>query len=491
MKPIFTNIIPNLLYREVGLEKMNKYDTLLSNTKIFAIATFSSKLMVFLLMPLYTRLLSPADYGIMDIIVQTANLIVPIAFISISEAVIRYGLDKNTKKSDVFTTGISTCFKGFLVLLLFLPLLKLYPTISDYIVLIYIYVISACLRAVCSQFTRGIGLVRLYAFDGVLATLTIIIFNIIFMVGLKMGVTGYVLSIILSNFISVLFLFISANLGKYLKFGQASKKLKREMYAYSLPLIPTTIFWWVMNVSDRYIVNYFLGEDITGLYSAAYKLPTIITLVSSIFAQAWQLSAVNEYETDDKDRFYSKIFGFLQAVIFTAASGIILLIKPLTIALVAKPYYPSWDYTPILVYAVVFSCFATFLGSFYMASKKNSMSLITTMMGAGLNIVLNMLFIPKMGGEGAAFATLISYFVVFITRAIDTRRFVKLKIDIPVLALNIIAMSLQVFASVISVERNYIVQILMTLFIIALNMKTLTYAFVSLIEMKNNKRKKK
>lgn len=469
----------------------NKYNTLFSNTKIFAISTFSSKLMVFLLMPLYTRLLTPADYGIMDIIVQTSNLIIPLTFISISEAVIRYSLEKSVKKSDVFTVGITTSFKGFLVLILFIPLLKLYPTISNYVVLIYLYVISACLRAVCSQFTRGIGLVKLYATDSFLATFTIIAFNLIFMLALKMGVTGYILSIILSNFLSVIFLFVFAGLNRYLKLGGESKKLKKEMIAYSLPLIPTTIFWWIMNVSDRYIVNYFLGEDITGLYSAAYKLPTIITLVSSIFTQAWQLSAISEYDNEDKDKFYSKIFSFLQAGIFTAASGIILLIKPLTIILVAKPYYPSWDFTPTLVFAVVFSCFATFFSSFYMASKKNNMSLFTTLLGAVLNIILNIMFIPKLGGVGAAVATLISYFVVFATRAVDTRRFVKLKINIPILLLNIITISVQVIAWSLNVNHNWLVQLLLTAFTVVLNMKTLVYALVSLIEMKSQNRRNK
>ncbi len=459
------------------------------NTIIFGIATFSSKLMVFLLMPLYTRLLTPEDYGIMDIIVNTCNLLIPLIFVSIHEAVIRYALDKSVRKSDVLTVGLTTCFKGFLVFLPFSFLFKLSESLGDYTFLIYMYVVSACLRAVCSQFTRGIGYIKLYAWDGIIATFTVVIFNLIFMLGFKMGVKGYILSVILSNFISVLFLAITGKLGRFLNFGGTSAKLRRQMIRYSLPLIPTTIFWWVMNVSDRYIVNAFQGPYDTGIYSAAYKIPTIITLLSAVFTQAWQLSAVSEYENEGKEKFYSKIFGFLQAVIFPVASGIIMLVKPFTMLLVAESYYDAYNYTPVLICAVIFSCFATFYSSFYMASKNNDMSLVTTLIGAIMNIVLNFAFIPKWGPQGAAIATLISYFTVFIMRAVDTKRFVKMKIDINNMALNFIAIGLQVTASILSVKNNWLVQILLCIFVVMLNFKTLVFALISFIEMKKRKGK--
>ncbi len=473
------------------MENKNRYQSLMSNTFIFALSTISSKLMVFLLMPLYTRLLSPADYAVMDIIVQTSNLLTPLVFVSISEAVIRYCLDASIKKHDVYTIGISTCIKGSLLFLLALPLLSLYELTSSYTLLIYFYVVSSCFRGVVSQFTRGIGLVRLYAFDSVFATLNIIILNIILMVGFKLGVTGYILSIVLSNFLSIIFLTTMANLNKYLILGKSSRRVSKQMIKYSAPLIPTTIFWWVINVSDRYIVNFFLGETITGLYSTAYKIPTIIFLISSIFTQAWQLSAISEYSEKDKDAFYSKIFSMLSATIFTAASGIILLLKPITYILVAPDYYPSLEYAPTLVLALIFSCFSTFYSSFYMASKQNKMSLITTMIGAFVNLALNFILIPIMGALGAAVATLISYMAVYLLRAVDTRRFVKLKVSILTMALNIAALGLQVVASTLSVNINWLVQLLLTVFIILLNLKPLLDILVMVIEAVQKKRKKK
>ena len=84
---------------------MDKYRRLVSNTVVFAIGTFSSKVLVFLLMPLYTWALSPDQYAVTDLIVQTGNLLLPLVTLGIVNAVIRFGLDKSVRKSDVLTSG--------------------------------------------------------------------------------------------------------------------------------------------------------------------------------------------------------------------------------------------------------------------------------------------------------------------------------------------------------------------------------------------------
>ena len=98
---------------------MNKYVKLIKNISVFAIGTFTSKLLVFLLTPFYTRMLSPDDYGVVNIIVDTSNLILPIATICITDAVIRFGLDRAVDRREVFTNGLMVILSGFAVFLLF------------------------------------------------------------------------------------------------------------------------------------------------------------------------------------------------------------------------------------------------------------------------------------------------------------------------------------------------------------------------------------
>lgn len=470
---------------------MNKYLKLVSNTIVFAIGTFSSKLLVFFLMPLYTRVLTPADYGIMDIIVNTSNLLTPIVIVSIGEGIIRFGLDKSEKKSEVFTTGLAISLGGFLIFALFIPIMGKIPYITGYQMLVYAYVLSACLKTVVSQFVRALGYVKLYAFDGLMNTLMMIILNIMLLVVFKLGVNGYILSVILANLFTTIGMFWIANLKKFVKLNAFSKKLSKAMILYSLPLTPTTIFWWITNVSDRYMVTYFIGESANGIYSVANKIPSLIITLSAIFIQAWQLSAVAEAEEKHRAKFYSNIFKSYQVVVFMAASAILVTIKPFTKIMYAEAYFESWQFVPFLVMSVIFSCFVTFLGTFYMVEKKNGMALVTTCIGAALNIALNLKYIPTKGAMGAAFATFISYFVVFLLRAIDTRRYVKLKFSLLQFTANLAIITAQVGAHLYlqdPVQSNLAQWGLITLMLIV-NLKTvLRIIYQALMMLKSKTR---
>ena len=360
----------------------NKYTTLISNTIIFALGTFGSKLLVFLLMPLYTSVLTTAEYGAMDVVVNVSNMLLPLVIVSINDGVIRFGMDRAYKRRDVFSTGIWVSLAGFGIFLIFWPAMKKIGMISDYTALIYLYVLAAALQGVSAQFVRAMGLVRLFAFNGILNTLSTVVFNVLFLVVMKWGMYGYVLSVILSNVASMIFLWIAARLYRYMRWWKGiDRDTVREMIIYSLPLIPATIMWSITNVSDRFFVTHYLGEAQNGIYSVAYKLPTIISVISAIFTQAWQLSAIGERESDDREQFYSNIFKSYQTIVFLAAGGILLLIKPLMHLLVSDSFFEAWQYTPLLVVSVVFSCFSSYFASFYMASKKNIMAMVTIFLG--------------------------------------------------------------------------------------------------------------
>lgn len=267
----------------------------------------------------------------------------------------------------------------------------------------------------------------MYAFDGVLSTITTIIFNILYLVVFQWGIVGYVMAIFTADFLSVIFLFTSAKLYRYIRFKGISRLTVSSMLRYCIPLIPTTMFWWIMNVSDRYIVSHVLGSEANGLFAVSYKVPTIVNLISTIFIDAWQISAFTEQTQLARERFFTKVFRTYQSLLFTAGSGLILFAKLITKLLVSDAFYASWEYIPFLVMATTFSCMVTFLGTVYMTEKKSVFALATTAIGAGINICLNLILIPRYGVNGGAFATFISYFVVFLLRAVHTRKYIKIR----------------------------------------------------------------
>jgi O-antigen/teichoic acid export membrane protein len=206
------------------------------------------------------------------------------------------------------------------------------------------------------------------------------------------------------------------------------------MLRYAVPLVPTALFWWVTSLSDRYFVQFIVGDAAQGVYAVSYKLPNLITLVSMIFTQAWQLSAFTEYKGPQGERFFSNIFRCYYTFVFIASSGLILLCKPVLGLLAPGPAWAdAWRYTPFLVLAVAFSTLVTFLGTIYNAVHKNGMVMFTTFIGAAVNIALNWLLIPLKGPwggpQGAAIATFASYFVVFFIRAVDSRKYIKIKMQ--------------------------------------------------------------
>lgn len=450
---------------------MDKYKKLLSNTIIFGISTFSSKVLVFLLLPLYTRILTNADYGVVDLIVQTSNLLIPIVTIGIANGVIRFGLDRSINRNDVFSTGLITIFCGFGVFLLFEPLLAKVQYISGYTFIIYCFVFMSSLRSLCTQFVRAKQMVRLFAFDGVLSTITTITFTVLFLVVFKLGINGYVLAIVVSDFLSVVFLFWAARLHKHIKFRIEDKSTPMAMLKYSIPLIPTTIFWWITNVSDRYIVAYMLGAQANGLYAISYKIPTIIILVSSIFTEAWKLSIVTENKADQRERFFINVFKSYSSIMFIAASGLIFLAKVITKLLVSNSFYASWRYVPFLIMATTFSCLVTFVGSIYMVEKKSGLTLATTFAGALINVILNFLLIPGFGVNGAAFATFISYAAVFIIRAVNTRRFIKIKWNSIKLFVNTLILLAQSFVMISEVSHWVVYEMVFFMILVFINAK--------------------
>lgn len=404
---------------------MDKYKKLISNTAIFAIGTFSSKVLVFLLMPLYTRVLDSSEYGVTDLIMQTGNLLVPFISLGIINAIIRFGLDKHVRKTDVFMTGLLCILGGFGILLLFWPLMGRIPFLQGHTALIYLFILFSSLRSLCSQFVRARGMVRLFAVDGIISTVTTVVLQVLFMVTFRWGVFGYILAIACSDAFSVLFLTVSASLYKFIQFRLPNRKISLDMLRYAVPMIPNTMLWWVTNASDRYLVAWMLGNDLNGLYAVAYKVPSLITLASGIFMDAWQLSAVTEEK--DRSRFFSRVFHSYSSLLFMLGSGAIVFAKLITTILVSPDYYTSWQYIPILVLATVYACLTNFLGSIYMVEKKSVLSLATTTVGAVANIALNLVLIPKLGVNGAAVATFASYFIVFLLRVRDTKRFLRIR----------------------------------------------------------------
>lgn len=417
--------------------KQNRVTKLLSNTIIFTVGKFVSKLIVIFMLPFYTSYLSQAEYSTADLITNFCNLVIPLACLGVSEGIFRNAATKNVDKEAFFTNGVMLMIFGSLGFAVISPIIGLLDFFNSYVLLIVCYVIASNLHSVCSQYICAIGKTRLFAGQGVLNTALTVTFNIIFLAGFDMGILGYVLAVVLADFLTTVFVFIAAKLHHAFIPSKISGGIMKELLRFCLPLVPSTVFWWITGVSDRYLVAAMSSEAENGLYAAAYKIPTLLTYVVTIFNDAWKLSAVSE--SDDKEKcadFYSQIYKYYIAVMFVGGGAIALFSRLLSKILFAESYYSAWIFIPILSAATVFTALDTFLGSVYFTVKRTTVSLWTSLIGAVLNVVLNLLWIPEWGAMGASVATFISYFCVYVIRAATMGRFMKFNMYHVKLAVN-------------------------------------------------------
>lgn len=407
----------------------NKYGELAKNTIIFACASFGAKLIMFFLLPLYTNVLSTSEYGIVELIITTIDLLTPVLTLSITDAILRFGLDKDIphekvlKDSFVFLAGVSV------IVIILTPLFGLYRPLKGYEWLVTITMIVFMFRSMFTFYLKSIDKNLFFAIDTIVYTLLLAGLNILFLVGLKMGVYGYMLSLILASFLSIVFCVIVGHATRPLFKCVFDKQLLKRMLIYSTPLILNALSWWITHSSDKYMLEYFWSSSEVGIYSAAAKIPALLSVFSSFFTQAWTLSSVKEYDSDRDKSFYSNIFKLFAATLFIAAASIIFITKPFMSVYVGESFESAWKYVPILLVAALFNCFSSFFGSMYVATRRNIGCSISTLVCAITNIILNFILIPRYSIFGAAIATAIAYIVVAVYRMLDCQRTFKFDIQ--------------------------------------------------------------
>ncbi len=464
----------------------DKYKTLLSNTMLISLGTFGSKLLVFFMVRFYTGYLTTSDYGTADLITQSANLLLSVISMGITDGVFRFAINHVKHRARVFSIGLYTITIGALLLAVFLPLVGLMPALKPYLWLIGLYIMASCYHTLCAQFIRAEGKTALFAVQGMINTFLVIALNIVFLAVLHMGITGYVLSIVLADVFCALLLFIREKLWRFVILNPGWEYWK-EMLLYSIPMIPATVFWWITSVSDRYMVAGFISDSANGIYAVSYKLPTILTLVSGIFMEAWQFSAVAESTGDKREhtKFFSRVWCAFQSVMFLAAAGITALAKPAVHVLAAPSFFEAWKYVPVLSAAMVFSSLVSFLGSVYMVEKNSMRTFLTAMVGAVLNIILNLILIPgPLGIQGAAIATCVSYLVVFLIRAADVRRFIPFKLYTLGILENCLILTVQIVFMVLELPGWIIVQAVCLLVLLWLNRTPLMSTFQRVLSIR-------
>ena len=452
-----------------------KYKNLSKNTLIFTIGTFGSKFISFFLVPLYTYVLSTSEYGTIDLLNTTVQLLLPIFTLNIQESVLRFSLEKKYNKEDILKSSSKIIAFSNLILFPILVFLKLSNIIKlDYRYLSFFFMsfLLGSIQNMVMMYLKAENSTKVIAIAGIIHASVSCFFNIILLLVFKMGIDGYMISTICGLLVSVIYMLLRGEIYQSLKKGNYNKLLFKEMVIYSIPLIANGVAWWVNNASDRYILTYFCGAALNGIYSVSYKIPSILSIVQTVFYNAWSVSAITEFDKEDRDGFIGNIFTFYTVATILVCAIIMLFNIPIAKIIYSKDFFVAWKYVPLLLVATIFNGFGLFVGCIFTAVKKTKDISASTVMGAMVNTCLNFVLIPIIGVFGAAIATLIGYLIVFMVRLIKLRKIIKMKVDwIPLLT----SVFLLIIQSVISsIGKNPILQVICIAFLCLVNKKLIS-----------------
>ena len=392
---------------------MKQEKELIKNTFIIAIGKFSTQIVSFLLVSLYTAKLTTEQYGNYDLIITIITFITPFITLTLEESMFRFLIDAKSKKEEksiitqtvitILTTLVIACVIIFAVIKIFsINTTKLFIP----------YVIAVVLMALMNALVRGLGRIKLYSLSNFILSVITIVLNIVFILGTNLKVDGLLLSVIIANMIMVVFLSANVHLLKFIDVKLINKKLMKEMLVYSIPLIPHSLSWTIINLSDRVIITSALGPASNGIYAVSNKFPTIINTVYNYFAIAWKESAAKALHEDDSNKYYNKIYTSLKNIVYSATVGVVAVVPFIFGILINGGYKEAYLYIPILVFS---------------AYKRTKIIGTTTLVSAIINLIVDIALIKFIGIYAAALSTLLSSIFLYWYRKNKMKEFVKLK----------------------------------------------------------------
>ena len=435
----------------------NKY--LFKNAVIFAIGNIATKFINLFLVPLYTGYLVASEYGTADLLYTLCNFLVPLFTLNISEAVLMFSLDKNANEKKITKIATMMLMPVVVLGLISIPILKSIEGFDNYAVYFYAHLVVSAVSQLYLVTLKGQEKLKEFTIGNTLYTAFILVFSLIFLVWLKMGIEGYFLAYIVSGILVAIYAIWTSKTLSNLRGAKFDGDLFRKMTRYSVVLIPTTFMWWIMNFLDRAMIMGMMDASASGIYAVSYKIPTILSSISSIFMQAWLFSAVKNDGTKDNERYTNKVFKMLTVVLSGTSIVLLIFIKQIYSVYVAPEYYVAWEYVPVLMVGHIFLTLSTFMSTSYNVHKDSKGFLFSATVGAIANLVLNAVLIPLIGMQGAAIATAISYIAVFFYRLIDTRKYVRIYLDLKFVSLIAIT-SICAFSVFIDVSIGWILQAL-------------------------------
>ncbi len=452
---------------------MSREKNLAKNTIIITIGKICTQLITFFLLPLYTGILSTEEYGAVDLLNTLVSLLLPIVTFQVEQAVFRELIEvrgKKDKESRIISSAVITVIFQCIVYLVIFALIS--PFINNhYKFFLATNVVANIFLSLLLQIARGFGDNKKYAFASFISALSTIIFNVLFLVVIKLGANGMLLGTMLGQIVATIYLFISLKLYKYLKVKDYKKEVIKSLWKYSLPLIPNAISWWVFNASDRVIASAFLGIDQNGILAASLKFSAVFITFYNIFNMSWTESISIAIKDDDVNDYFNRMLNIVLRLFTAMGVGMIACMPFVFPIMINEKFSAGYGLVPISIVGSLFNVIVGLISVIYVAEKNTKAIASTSIVSAVINIIVHLVLIRFIGLYAAVISTFVAFFVMSIYRLMDaSKRYFKIKIDMKFIIQSLIAL-IFVFVSyyINNIYLNVFVVLFAVLFAIYIN----------------------
>lgn len=420
----------------------NKSQSLAKGMLIYAIGNFGTKILSFLIVPLYTFYISTEDMGVYDLLLSTVQLLCPLVTMQIADAAYSWIIRGKEKAGDCIASSMTLLGFNTLVAVVVTSLVHWIHPIP-YFWQFLLLMVSYNALSVIQKLLRGLKNQRLFAISGITYTAIFLILNVVQICVLKKGVGSLLTSAFIANVLTIGLIFVLEKRIRTSFFKRPRLGLIKAMLVFAIPLIPNQLSWWVINSSDRYIITAFLGLSATGVFAIAHKFPSILQLVLSLFTTSWQDLAVAD--RDKPDGFYADVFHRLYVIAFTLLLPVIPATRLAIHWFMDPSYHDAADYVAFLYLGTVFQAFSSFYGVGYLRGKDTKQACATSIYGALINIAVHVALVKFIGLQAASLSTFLGFGVMWLIRERQNRRELNITVawhkfllcGLPALALSI------------------------------------------------------
>ena len=459
---------------------------LLKGTIIYAIGNLGTKIITFLIVPLYTYYISPDDLGNYDLLVTTVALFTPIITLRISDAAYRWMLNGIRDNVDCIAATYRVLLISSAVSSAVILLVNQFVKIEycGYFILLLIF--GRWLESL-QTLIRGLKKQGLFAASGIIYTIIFVALNIIKIVLLREGVEALFQSSIISQIVTIAIILLCAKeLRTGFQIGSNSRLLTFEFLKYSAPLVPSGLSWWIMSASDRYVIRAVLDSSANGIFAISSKFPAVVSMLFTIINFAWTDLALSDLKDNKETSNYSsELFSNIYRI---AISFTWILIPATNIAfslVVSKTYLESADYIGFLYLGAAYQGFTTFISAGLLKNAKTNSIARSSLVGAVVNLAVDIVAIRFIGLHAASISTFLGFFVMWLLRMQDLKKVSPITINwkeaIATLLLSIAIIGVTLHTSMLI---NFCILVPAIGFFCILNRKTLNSMFKAV--MKND-----